>query len=517
MEHRTSPTITPFRLRSHPSGPVLGRLRRAAAGLLIPLAMAAATGLPNAAAAETRLDVGVSTPVDRLTPHPLYQGTMPWIHAIFDALVRWEGGPQPQLAESWDLSADGRSLVLRLRPGVTFHDGKPLTAEMVVKNLVWATDPANRVTGSVFLSTGTYTAVDDMTVKLEYPISAPQILTVLAVLPIMDLDSDIVSKPNGTGPFVVSEFTPSTSIVLTRNPNYWDKDRTPQIDTLAFPTFADNASLQAALQSGQIDVLAFPGFRTLATLQSQGMTLVSDTPPGNFMIRVRTTAPPLDNALVRRALSHTINREVFAKLMTNGLSTPTCSHLPPASPAYTAETEDSCAYDLELAKKLLAEAGHPDGLELEYLASTVRQPELTGFVPIWQEDLAKIGVKLTINDLAPSALSTLVREGKFQLTGDWYPWGVFDPAVFFIGPSFAPNNISGYENAAYQGLLDQAQAEADAAKRTDLYKQVNRLLAEESFIIPIASRPYIYAVRPDVADFKLDPFGMASFDSVTVK
>ena len=496
----------------------LDRMRRMVLGVTSALALVAGCALPAMAADGPTLSVGVSTPVNQLIPHSVFQGTMPWIHTLFDALVYWrDGGPQPQLAESWEASDGGKVLTVKLRPGVTFHDGKPLTAQIVVDNLTWATDPAHNVTGNAFLKTGTFTAVDDLTVKLEFPIPAPQITTVLAVLPIMDLTSDIVSAPNGTGPFKLTEFIPGTSITLERNDNYWDKDHMPEVGTLTFPMYPDNASLMAALQSGQINILAFPDFRQLTTLEGQGMQLVSQTPPGSFMLRINSSKGPLADKRVRQALSYTINRPVFSKLMTGGKSTPTCSHFPPDSPVYTPEVDQNCAFDLDKAKALLTEAGHGDGLTINYIAGTVRQPELTGYVPIWQEDLAKIGVKLNIEDLSSSVISDRVNSGNYEVTGDWYPWGVFDPAVFFIGPSFAPNNLEKFTDPDYLKMLTDAQAETDATKRLDMYKDINRYLADQDFIVPIATRPYIYAVRPEVTGFSLDPFGMAYYNDVKMQ
>lgn len=473
------------------------------------------TALPAAAADGPTFAMGISTPVNTLLPYPVFQGTMPWIHTMFDALVLWQDGkPTPQLAESLEMSPDNKTLTVKLRPGVTFHDGKPLIAQTIVDVMMWASDPANRVTGNAFLKTGTYTAVDDLTVKMEFPIPAPQITTVLAVLPIIDLSSDLVSKPNGTGPFKLAEFVPGTSITLERNDAYWDKDRMPQIGTLSFPMFPDNASLMAALQSGQINGLAFPDFRQLTNLESQGMQLVSETPPGSFMLRVNTSSGPLADKRVRQALSLTLNRPVFSQLMTGGKSTPTCSAFPPDSPVYTPEVDANCKQDLDAAKALLTEAGFGSGLNLGYIAGTVRQPELTGYVPIWQEDLGKIGVTLNIEDLSSSVITDRVNAGQYEITGDWYPWGVFDPAVFFIGPSFAPNNLEKFTDEAYLKMLTDAQGETDAARRMEMYKDINRYLADQLFIIPIGTRPYIYAVRPEVTGFKLDPFGMAFYADV---
>ena len=491
-----------------------GTARRAVLGGLS-LVLAVGCSLPGLAQEGPTLTVGVSTPVNQLIPHSVFQGTMPWIHTMYDALVFWDGGPTPQLAESWEMSADSRTLTVKLRSGVTFHDGKPLTAQIVVDNLVWATDPANNVTGNAFLKTGTFTAVDDLTLTLEFPIPAPQILTVLAVVPIMDLTSDIVSNPNGTGPFKLAEFIPGTSMRYVRNDDYWDKERMPEVAEIVFPMYPDNASLMAALSSGQVQILAFPDFRQLTVLEGQGIQLVSQDAPGNFMLRINAAADgAVSDARVRRALSYAINRPVFSQLMTGGKSIPTCSHFPPASPAYTPEVDEACEFNLDKAKELLAEAGYADGLTIEYLAGTVRQPELTGYVPIFQEDLAKIGVTLTIEDLSSQALGDRVQADDFEVVGDWYPWGVFDPAVFFIGPSFAPNNLSNFTDPAYLEMLDAAQAEVDQDKRLAMYQDINRYLSEQSFIIPIGTRPYIYAVRPEVTGFGLDLFGMAFYNDV---
>lgn len=503
------------------AGPAGARPDRRPAGRLAGWAGALAlAALPLAAPATAQeggtLSVGMSSAANQLVPHPVYQATMPWIHALFDTLVSWDGGPQPMLAEDWQLSEDGRILTLALRDGVSFHDGTPLTAQVVVDNLEWATQPENRVTGNAFLSTGTFSAPDAQTVRMEFPLPAPQVLTVLAVLPIMDLGSDLVSAPNGTGPFRVEAFEPATRIELSRNDAYWNRDAVPDLATLEFPMYNDNASLMAALQSGQVDVWTFPEFQQLTTLEGSGFKLVTQTPPGAFMIRVNTSVEPLDDKRVRQALSYTINREAFSALMTGGKSRPTCSHLPSGSPAYTPEVDESCGQDLDRARELLAEAGYPDGFDVTYVGGSARHPELTRFSPIWQEDLAKVGIDMEVLDLAPSAIRQRTTTGNFELMGDWYPWGVFDPAVFFIGPSFAPNNYSEFKPQDYLDMLDAAQSEADPQARIESYKDINRYLAEQSFIIPIAERPYVYAVGSDVDGLRLDPFGMAYYNDVTV-
>jgi len=464
--------------------------------------------------AEGRFAIGQTSPLNNLIPHPFTSSVQAWERALFDTLVTVDPQPRPGLARSWDVSPDGRTYTFHLVPGVRFTNGAPLTAQVVVDNIGWAADPLHKVSGGAVLKPGQPEAVDPLTVRIRFPGPVPQLLSTLAVVPIMDLTSALATRPVGTGPFRVAEFVPNDHLSLVRNDDYWDTAHRPSMSTYDLRVYADVPAAVAALSSGQIQVLAFPPFDQVSTLRAQGDRIVATDAPGNFMIRVNTSAGPLSNQLVRQAIDASIDREAFVRLTGSGTTQANCSTYPPSSPVYTPEV-GQCRYDPARAKDLLARAGYPDGLDLTLDVSSVRQPEQTRFAQVWQQDLAAIGVRLTLRNVSGTLFGTNVTSGRYEMSADWVPWGNADPALLFITLTFTPGATSEkFARPEYAQMAAAAQTELDPAARLQAYRAINRYLTDQAFVIPIATRPYLYAVRPDIGAFDVDPLGMAVATSV---
>ena len=454
--------------------------------------------------------VAQTAPIEFLTPHGFNQSNMTWDRALYDALTIMAPDPQPHLATGWEVSEDGTEYTFTLADGVTFWDGTPLTAQIVVDNLTWATDPANLVTGGALLATAEITAVDDSTVKLVFPTPAPQLLSTLAIIPIMDLTTDLATTPNGTGPYKLEQFVPNSVVSMSANPEYWDAEHEPQVGTYEVRVFSDNASALAALSSGQVQAFAFPPFNQVGQLESEGYTIATQPAPGNFILRMNTVNGPIQDKRVRQALSLALDRQTFVDLTGSDLSEPTCNIYPSSSPAYVPELDENCAQDLEAAKALLVEAGYGDGLDLTLDVSAARHPELSAYAPVLQESLRSIGVNLELNEVTATVMGQRILDKSYQMSTDWYPWGNLDPALLFVTRTFTPDlTLENYVDPAYTQMVADAQGILDEAERTAAYQDINRYLVDQSFVIPIASRPYTYAVHPDVATFEFDPFGMA--------
>ena len=463
--------------------------------------------------------VGQTAPINNLLPFPFQQPNATWSRALFDSLIFWDNGkPSPWLATRWRISADGKTYDFNIRPGLKFSNGHRLDANSVVQMLKWASVPSNLVAGAGFFATAKITRTGPYSFRLVFPTPAPQLLSNLAVVPIVDLSSPNLQQPAGTGPFLVKSFSPLSGLELVRNPNYWSKKWFPKISAYTIKVFPDNTSLVSALQTGQIDAIAYPSFSQVPQLKKAGMTiLTSPQPPGNFMLRVNVEKGPLGNADVRRALSMAFNRPLFAKLNSGGLAKPTCSVYPPGSPVHTTASETSCKFDLTGAKTLLAKAGYPNGFNITLNASSERQPEITGFAPVLKQDLASIGVNLTIQDNATNLWFKHQVERSYELSADWYPWAVFDPAMLFVSATWWPQpNVENFRSDEYANLVVKAQSEVDPAKRLALYRQLNKYLQRQAFVIPVATRPYVYALSPKVRGFTIDPFGMAALTNVTI-
>jgi ABC-type transport system substrate-binding protein len=306
----------------------------------------------------------------------------------------------------------------------------------------------------------------------------------------------------------VSNFVPNTILSLTRNDNYWDKQHLPKVHQLDIRNYPDNSAANAALNSGQIDALASPPFRDVATLKKQGMQVVATSAPGNFMLRLNVQQAPLNNKLFRQALGAAIDRKSFVNIAGGGVSEPTCSVFPSGSPVYSADVESSCGFDLDRAKSLLAQSGVPTPATITIDTSDVRQPELAAFAPIMKQDMAKIGIDVQINAISPALLSQRILSNEYQIQTDWYPWGNVDPALLFITRTWAPGlTYENFNDDTYTQMVLAAQAEINPDARLEAYKKLNAYMIDQAFVLPIASRPYIYVARPGVAGFKTDPVG----------
>lgn len=452
--------------------------------------------------------LGQSAPINNLIPHGFQQSNMTWDRAIYDALVTWDGSAKPNLASSWTVGPDGKSYTFTLHDGVKFWNGKAFDAEVVAENVKWASDPKNLVSGSAVLASAKVTVNSPTSITMAFPEATPQLLSLLAVIPMMDLTADLATKPNGTGPYKIESFVANSALTLTRNDSYWNADAKPKASGYTVKVFSDNSSAQAALASGQIQALAFPAFNQIEPLKAAGDKIVTTTAPGNFMLRLNSKSGPLADERVRQAISKAIDRSAFVKVGTAGQSQPTCSVYPPGTPAYDQSADANCSVDLQGAKQLLAQAGYPD-LTLTVETSTVRQPELAAYMPVLQQQLATIGVTLKISDVTATVMTNDLQSGNYQISTDWYPWGNADPALLFISRTWTPDlTFENFKDPTYTQMVLAAQGETDQAKRKALYLELNKYLQAQSFVVPIATRPYVYAVSPKVSGFAMDPLGM---------
>lgn len=482
------------------------------------LAIAVVVSGSPAVLADGTLILARPTAIQTLVPVPVNTLTMPWRRAVYDSLVVWQdGGPKPGLAASWSMSADNRTLKLKLQNNVKFHDGATLDAARVIASLEWAADPKNGANGAAMFAGATFAAPDSSTVVISFALATPQALSVLVQVPIVDPTIDLATTENGTGPFKLQEFLPGVSLRLEKNDDYWGMLSDEGISAFEVRALPDQAAAMAALTSGQVDGLALPASGQIPTLKDAGINIMQQEAPGNFELFVNASSEKLADKRVRQALSLAVRRDLFASRMGGGVSTPTCSIFPKGSAVYELAADENCSFDLEKAKSLLAEAGYASGLQLSMIVSSTQTPEWAEYAPLLKEDLASIGVELSIEEIEPSVRTQRMFAGEFELTGGFYGGGIFDPAVLFADRTFAPANlVSRFTEPAYAEMVARAQAELDPAIRLNQYKELNLYMIDQAFIIPVASRPYIYALTPQVKGFAFDPFGLADVTGVSV-
>jgi peptide/nickel transport system substrate-binding protein len=478
----------------------------AACAPLAPTASPATGGAPPQAAAAPKTGgtlrlaiVGDLTTLDGHFSTPSGNST---IWQVYDTLISYDDKlqPQPELAESWDMSSDARQVKLNLRKGVQFHSGREFTSEDVKYNLLRLRDPKNAATTAKIAPQGAWwTSVDTpdkYTVVLNSDVPRPGVFDFLLFFNMLDRDTmegpDSKVRAVGTGPFTFVEYVQGDHLRLARNKNYWRSGR-PYLDGVEVTILRDPQAMVAQLEAGALDVADAPPVRDTARLKQDPKYAVAlNYNRGLFYYLVaNTTFKPLDNKQVRQALNYAIDRKRFTDTVLLGLaSAPQDLPWAEQSPAFEAQKNATYAFDLDRARSLLTAAGVSNlELSLTYTLSN----EAASFAQIYQSDLAKIDVKASLMQVDNAALNDMVAKLSFK--GLIFSFGsqshLLEAATSISGTrSFNfENNSAGFKDPRYGELINSAATQPDAAKRKQIYGQLNDYLLDQSFTMPLSLYP----------------------------
>ena len=288
----------------------------------------------------------------------------------------WE--PQPYLAETWSVSDDGLSVTLNLVQNATFHDGTPVTSEDVAFSIM--TIKENHPFKSMFAPVEAIETPDAHTAVIKLSSPHPALLLALspALAPILPKHiygdgQDVKAHPAnaapiGSGPFMLSEFTPGEAIVLKKNPNFFIEGR-PMLDEIIIRIINDPSALLIAMENGEADVYPFMagsqeikrlGEADHLSVTNEGYAAVG---PINWLA-FNTKSHKLSDVRVRQAISYAVDRDFITKALHRGVSSPQRSPIIESSPFFDAAAVTAYDVDLEKAKALMTEAGFGDGMEL---------------------------------------------------------------------------------------------------------------------------------------------------------
>jgi peptide/nickel transport system substrate-binding protein len=426
------------------------------------------------------------------------------IFMIFDTLTNYDEKlqPTPQLAESWDRTADAKQLTLTLRKGVQFHTGREMTSDDVVYNLQRPLDPKLQSTIASFTilpgfvpQGTTFEAKDKYTVVIRSPQPWVGVYDYLQVLNIIDKETaegpDAKLKAVGTGPFTFVEWSQGQHLKFAKNKNYWQSGR-PYLDGVTVNIKADAQAAVTELEAGGVDMMLAPTWRDFGRLKADPrfQAIKVDQPSTFHQFQPNVTFKPLDDKRVRQALSYAIDRKRIVESVFLGETTPESLPWLPSSPAYEASKQNFYTFDLEKAKALLNEAGISN-LTLDFLY-TAADPAYAQMGEIYHGDLLKIGVTLNLKTLATAQMLDTIQKqtynGLYTLND---PWANMEPITLFTSSSSAQHkkNNAGYTNPQYTEMVNAVAAEPDAAKRKVLYAQLNDFLLDQAFHMPVTQSP----------------------------
>jgi peptide/nickel transport system substrate-binding protein len=453
------------------------------------------------------LRLGMVGDVSTLDGHNTTPNQFDTTWSVFDRLISYDATlqPQPALAETWDLSPDLTQIKLNLRKGVQWHSGREFTSDDVKYNMLRVRDaqlqiPTLRNQSNWF---STIDTPDKYTVILKSDLPRPAIFDFFEYF--NQVDQQTMEGPNaktasvGTGPFKFVEWVQGDHLTFARNENYWRTGR-PSVDSF-IASARDAQAMLVQLESGALDVAKGPSANDFARYRADHdyQAIIHPVSGNYFLFGLNLGIPPLDNKQVRQALNFALDRQRFNDTFMFGTGTAESLPWPSGSPAYDASKQNFYAFDLDRAGSLLKQAG-VSGLELDCNVLNA-WPQLVSFAPVYQADLAKIGVTLNIRALE---LATWVDEAVNRKYKGMYlsnsTFAQLEPSsTLSNGRATDPNsNNSLFQNDTYTQLIASASAEPDAAKRKALYSQLNDILLDESFIMVLAAAPPTLIARSNV-------------------
>jgi len=439
--------------------------------------------------------------------HALPAANRPIFQQIFSPLIRYDTTltPQPELAESWQISPDNLAITMKLRQGVKFHSGRDFGAEDVLWNLKRLQDPAVAANSRVLaLAIKEAQAVDAHTVRFGFERPTPGIFDLFDLFYVMDREvEDVKTKGVGTGPFKVAAWNPGDQLRLVRHDAYF-KSGQPRLDEVIIKAMPDPASRILNLESGAVDVVMHPLNNDYARLQQDGKFQTPAGADGNVVLDfiMNVSEKPFDDKRVRQAFNLAVDRQRVLQRVYSGVGEPACIPFPKTSFAYDESAASSCRFDLDGAKALLTEAGYPDGFDVEAIVDS-SQTAWRQFAEIYQADLAKIGVRMKLTVQEPPQYRQNTFGHKFQTAFHNFGRANKDPdGLFRIAVAWYPTKegFSTFTSPEYERLVGEAGSSMDRARRKELYGQVMKLIVDESFVLSIVSIPQIWAVAPHVRE-----------------
>ena len=471
---------------------------------------------------------------------------------IYDGLLEYdtELQPQPSLAESWEVSPDGKSITFKLRQGVKFHDGEALTSADVKFSILKAAKVTHPRGPNTFLSVTDIETPDDHTVTLVLSEPAPYMLMAFSgyETPILPehifSEGDLRAHPNannpvGSGPFTFTEWKKGQYIRLDRNPNYWKEGR-PYLDRIVARFILDSSTRTAALEKGEAHFAAMGAvpFNDAKKLAANPDLMVTTRGHEMFSpvseLLLNTERELLKDKRVRQAIAYAMQRQFIIDNIWFGYGKPATgpmsSNFAPAGlysgDVKTYESEDG----VEIANKILDEAGYAkdaDAVRFELMHDSLPYgQEWTRFGEYVQQQLGKIGIKVVIRqeDVA-RWLKRTYHDHDFDTTAN-YLYNLADPVIGVhravhsgqIKPGTVFTNGSYWSDPEVDKLLDMAKVEPDAAKRSALYDQALKIVAEEIPIIWVHEMNFPTVVNNKFADVIVSALGVyANFDRAHMK
>lgn len=440
---------------------------------------------------------------------------------VFDWL--WWRTPKgvlvPNLVTRWNLSPDGKQLVITLRKGVRFSNGDALTAQDVVFS--WNRLKANGFSDRIARTLTSWEVTGPYNLVARF--AQPEIGVIPSLgFPIVDStyfnrvgEAQFKARPIGSGPYMISSIVPDQSVTLVRNPRYWGKK--PSIPRAVFQTVTDDTSRVAKLQTGAADIAMQIPFRNVAAVKRKGFKTVTLAPSGSsvyvaFKYQRGADQTPWADPRVREAVALAIDRNAIVKKLLKGIPK-YYPFLAPRDLGYDPSLKPY-PYDPVKAKQLLAQAGYPNGFStnLPYLNAQAGMTETANAAALY---LQQVGIKATPQPLNGQDFVQWVFKAARDPASDYMAIflgavaGKAEPATAMLNSFSSITPFAWYKNPQANGLILQANATPNDQQRAALLKQAERIIYNDYGFVKLWDSATVYGMKkcisfvPQLGDFDM--------------
>jgi peptide/nickel transport system substrate-binding protein len=433
---------------------------------------------------------------------------------------------EPDLAESWTISPDGKVYTMNLRANLKFGDGSPLKASDAKYSLLRLRDKEGSIMAGMFIDIDTIDTPDDRTLVINLKQRSAPFLAALAmfsaaVLPekaLKEGGDDFGSNPIGAGAFNLKEWKRGQYISLVKNPHFWEADRV-KLDGVEWSYIPNDNTRILKLQTGEVDAAIFIPFNRAKELDGNKDINVHMDPSSRMdHMLVNHSHKPLDDLRVRQAIYHALNRQAIVDVVTFGFGKVANSFIPAGAMHYNPDNFDY-PYDPEKAKKLLADAG-VKGLTLDLLV-TAGDSVHDQIAVMVKDQLGKVGIDVNIVKQEEGQQWDSTVAGEYDTSVNYWTNDVIDPdqksSFCVFGDKENMSYYTRYSNPKVTALVEQGRTELDSKKRQQIYYDIQRIAKEDVHWIDLYYSPFRNASRTNVVNYFQNPMGRFMLEDTYMK
>ncbi|MDD5263360.1 MAG: ABC transporter substrate-binding protein [Candidatus Bipolaricaulis sp.] len=470
---------------------------------LILLGICSFSVLGSAGTSDQEFVVAITVLGDHFDPHrPPGNAAYP-LMAVFDGLTRLntDGELCPSLAQSWE-AVDETTWRFHLRNDVSFHNGEQFTAEVVKQNIARMLDPKEPRASYFFSSIVSYGVVDDYTIDvvtvrpdplMPYKVSG---LFVGPASMVGNPKSDqFNAHPVGTGPFEFVEWIKGERIVLRANKTYFRG--APAFSRVVFREIPDASSQIAELLVGGVDIIEQVRSEFIAKIEASGVAHIAVAPGAqNQVVGLRPDIAPFSDKRVRQAVNYALDIESIISAILGGYAHHQATPIHPSDFGFNPDVLPY-PYDPAKARELLAEAGYKDGLKVDFaISSGVGGSSYAEVAQAIAFQLGEVGIQASIVSMDFATLRQRLYTDKSispMYCWNWKTW-FNDPDIVMFGLYYSDTYSNMIDDPTLDAMILDARFCMDAEKRSALYKELQALIREEAYYVPLYYLENIYAV-----------------------